>query len=167
MLSAFIAISVFLFFACIALSIILYIVIQRASVLIKDHEMLQENFDALQESKDKTVKEWEDIYTESVLVVTRNLYDHLSKMKMADVSLIGDSSVTELYKRILATHEGIYKIMNKFNVMKGGQELPPYLDDAKARVEKQYINVKQKTKGEQFRHVTAPGNIIGVAPTAG
>jgi len=128
-----------------------------------DFETLQGNYDAFQEYHNQFM----GAYKDAVGVVGGNLFQNLDRLRAADISIIYNNEVSELYKNMLEAHEDIYNIMSHYNVLNGAEPLPKYMEDAKIRMEKKYLNVKTNPTQAQFRHVLQNPQSIGVQSIPG
>jgi len=147
-MSAIIVLSCFLFVSIVA-NILLYVGINRS---IDNFNVMQENYNACEKKLNDVV----DAYTHTISSVSGDLYEYLTQMKAADVSLIYEQSVSVLYGKILECHEDIYNTLSNYNLLVSGEPLPPYLVNAQHQIEKKYLDVK--SKAEQQRIIRgAPG----------
>ncbi len=154
-------ISIILFVYSVALSIIFAMVIFRSRDLMDRHAELEEEYNSAGES----YAGLSGAYTEVMRVVSGPLFQQLERMRAADISLIHDNNVSQLYGLICNSHKSIYEIMSRYNLIKFGEPLPPYIESAKSQLEKKYLHaqISQKDKA-QFRNLSQGPVVVGVEP---
>ncbi len=147
-----IAMALFLV-AMILCGVTIYIMYKAIQKYMVDYETLSNNYDI-------DIAAYKAAYSDSVSILFGPLYQQLEAMKQADVSLIHESSVSQLYQNILNAHQASYSIADKYSKLVHGMSLPPYPIDEKHALESKFAHVRKTTEADFKKAIASGAQII-------